>query len=303
MNYFPNGEEEISLIRFIAKFQYLNVNDAKYFFSTKKYYKKRITSLVEKKYLKRYKLYLILDELGIEYAKLFGFDYTPISRNKKYFERLLYISNLGAFYYNCDTVNFTPSFAIKDKDMLTSTARRFIGKLDINGIEYLTYHISEEHDNRYQMSVIYDIQKEFKFKNIIVLVDDIKRINLDEFAFGMNHVLVIEDNEENRERLKYLNSVNWNKAIKDSFRNKVCLAEYNFCEYTDYKNKYISTFYFLDTEKINRIKYFLRENKNKNADIICSLDLKPILQKNIPTANYVIVDLEKYVDNKRNVYD
>lgn len=281
----------------------MNANDAKYFFSTKKYYKKRITSLVEKKYLRRYKLYLILDELGIEYAKLFGFDYTPLNRNKKYFERLLYISNLGAFFHNCETVNFTPSFAIKDKEMLTSTARRFIGKLDINGIEYLTYHISEEHDNRYQMSVMYDIQKEFKYKNIIVLVNDIKRINIDEFAFGMNHVLVIEDNEENREKLKYLNSVNWNKAIREYYRNKVYLAEYNFCEYTDYKNKYISTFYFLDTEKINKIKYFLRENKNKNADIVCSLDLKPILQKNLPIANYVVVDLEKYIDKKRNVYD
>lgn len=281
----------------------MNVNDAKYFFSTKKYYKKRITSLVEKKYLRRYKLYLILDELGIEYAKLFGFDYTPLNRNKKYFERLLYISNLGAFFHNCETVNFTPSFAIKDKEMLTSTARRFIGKLDINGIEYLTYHISEEHDNRYQMSVMYDIQKEFKYKNIMVLVNDIKRINIDEFAFGMNHVLVIEDNEENREKLKYLNSVNWNKAIREYYRNKVYLAEYNFCEYTDYKNKYISTFYFLDTEKINRIKYFLRENKNKNADIICGLNLRTILQKVIPTANYITVNLEKYIDKKRNVYD
>ena len=82
MNYFPNGDEEISLIKFIAKYQYLNVNDAKYFFSTEKYYKKRITSLVKKKYLRRTKQTLVLDELGIEYAKLFNFEYNILNRNQ-----------------------------------------------------------------------------------------------------------------------------------------------------------------------------------------------------------------------------
>lgn len=153
------------------------------------------------------------------------------------------------------------------------------------------------------MSVIYDIQKEHKYKNIIVLIDDIKRINIQDFAFGNNQVLVIEDTEENREKLKYLNSVNWSKIIEKYYKNKVYIAEYNFCNYTDYQNKYISLFYFLDTEKINRIKYFLRENKNKNADIICNAELKKEIQKELPTARFIVVDLENYIDKERNVYD
>lgn len=303
MNYFPNGDEEISLVKFIAKFQYLAVNDTKYFFTTKKYYRKRITSLVEKKYLRRTNSSLVLDELGVEYAKLFNFEYTPLNRNKKYLPRLLYISNLGAFYHKCKTITYTPSFTMKDKEMFTITARKFIGILDINGIEYLTYHISKEHDNRYATSVIYDIQKERKYKNIIVLVENLDIINPRDFAFGNNQVLVIEDTEENREKLKYLNSINWSKIIQDYYKNKVYLAEYNFCDYSDYKSKYISTFYFFDTEKINRIKYFLRENKNKNADIICSTELKKEIQKELPRANYIAVDLEKYIDKERNIYD
>ena len=303
MNYFPNGDEEISLLRFIAKFQYLGVNDTKYFFNSKKYYRKRITNLVEKRYLRRTKLTLVLDELGIEYAKLFKFDYTPLNRNKKYFQRLLYISNLGAFFHNSSTVNFSPSFSIKDKEMFTITARKFIGILDINGIDYLTYHISEEHDNKYLTSVIYDIQKERKYKNIIVLINDKNRINTNDFAFGNNQVLIIEDTEINREKLKYLHSINWTRIIQEKYKNKIHLSEYNFCNYTDHNNKYISTFYFFDTEKINRIKYFLRENKNKNADIICSLELEKEIKKELPTANYVIVDFEKYIDKERRVYD
>lgn len=153
------------------------------------------------------------------------------------------------------------------------------------------------------MSIIYDIQKEKKFKNIIVLVNDINRINLNDFAFGINEVLIIEDNKKNREKLKYLHSINWSKIINDNFRNRLFFSEYNFCDYTDYKNKYVSTFYYLDTEKINRIKYFLRENKNKNAHIICNSELETEIKKELPNANYIVVDLEDYIDKERNVYD
>lgn len=153
------------------------------------------------------------------------------------------------------------------------------------------------------MSVIYDIQKEKNFKNIIVLVSDINKINLSEFAFGVNEVLVIEDNKENREKLKYLHSINWLNSINDKLKNKCFFSEYNFCDYTDNKNKYISTFYFLDTEKINRIKYFLRENKNKKAYIICNTELENKLKKELPEVNYVLIDLEDYIDKEKNVYD
>ena len=303
MNYFPNGDEEISLIKFIAKYQYLNVNDAKYFFSTEKYYKKRITSLVKKKYLRRTKQTLVLDELGIEYAKLFNFEYNILNRNQKYYSRLLYISGLGAFFNKANTIKFTPSFCWKDKEMFTIKARRFIGVLEINGIDYLTYHICKEHDNRYITSVIYDIQKEKKYRNIIVLVNDIGRININDFSFGMNKVLIIEDTNTNREKLKYLHSINWPELIQKMYKNKVFLSEYNFCDYTDNKNKYINNFYFFDTEKVTRIKYFLRENKSKNVDIICSNELEEQIKKELPNCNFWVVNLEEYIDKERNIYD
>ena len=303
MNYFPNGEEEISLIKFLAKYQYLKTSDAKYFFSSKKYYRNRVNNLISKKFLKKVKLNLMLDELGIEYVKLLKYEYNTRNRNQKYLSRLLYLSNFAAFYHNCKTITFTPSFAIKDKNIFTITARRFIGILNINGFDYLTYRISKKHTNKYITSVIYDIEKEKIYKNIIVFVDDIKRLDIERFAFGLNNVLLIEDNDTNREQLKYLNSVNWYKLIQDIYKNKICLSEYSFCDYTDHKSKYISTFYFLDTEKINRIKYFLRENKNKNADIICTPDLEKEIRKELPFCNYMVVNLEQYIDKIRNVYD
>lgn len=57
------------------------------------------------------------------------------------------------------------------------------------------------------------------------------------------------------------------KNLIDKCYNGIYLAKYNFCEYTNYKDIYINTFYFIDTEKINRFKYFINESSNKRAYI------------------------------------
>ena len=305
MSNFPNGPEEISLLEFISKYQYLDVKDSKYFFNTQKYYKKRISNLVAKRYLKRTKSHhLVLDELGIEFAGLFKFEYNKLNRNVKYLPRLLYISKMAAFYYNCANVKFIPSFSMKNKEEFTITSRKFIGVLEINGMEYLTYHLTEEHNDKYLRLLIYDLQKEKTHKNIIILTNDENRIKINQFTFGMNQLLIVKDTEENREKLKYLHNVNWYNIIKAKYkRNDIYLSEYSFCEYTDYKNRYISTFYFFDTEKINRIKSFLKENKNKNADIFCNYEIKEMLVKELPNCNYFVVDLENYIDKEKFVYE
>ncbi len=305
MSNFPNGPEEISLLEFISKYQYLDVKDSKYFFNTQKYYKKRISNLVAKRYLKRTKSHhLVLDELGIEFARLFKFEYNKLNRNVKYLPRLLYISKMAAFYYNCANVKFIPSFSMKNKEEFTITSRKFIGVLEINGMEYLTYHLTEEHNDKYLRLLIYDLQKEKTYKNIIILTNDENRIKINQFTFGMNQLLIVKDTEENREKLKYLHNIDWYNIIKAKYkRNDIYLSEYSFCEYTDYKNRYISTFYFFDTEKINRIKSFLKENKNKNADIFCNYEIKEMLVKELPNCNYFVVDLENYIDKEKFVYE
>ena len=144
-------------------------------------------------------------------------------------------------------------------------------------------------------------KKKGNIKIIIILVDDINRIDLNYFAFGNNRTLVIEDNEENREKLKYLHSIRW-KEVVDKCYNGVCLAKYNFCEYTNDKNRFINTFYFIDTDKIARFKLFMRESPSKSADIICNAELETILRKELPNANFCVVDLENYIDKERRYY-
>lgn len=302
MRKFINNEEEISLIKFIAEYQYMNVRDAKYFFKSSRYYRNRIRNLIEKDILKKEKWCLALGKLGIQYCKRFNINYNKLNRNNKYKQRLLKLSNIAAYYQNCETVKFIPSFSIKDKEVFTTTARRYIGVFDINGFEYLTYKIAKEHDNKYIASVIYDIQKEKRYGNIIVLVDDIKRIKLENFEFGHNSVLIIEDTDSNREKLKYLHSIRWQEII-DKYYKDVHLSEYNFCEYSNNEGQYINTFYFIDAEKINRSKHFIRESNIPRAYVVCDIELENELKAELPSAYYCAVNLDDYIDKKRRIYE
>lgn len=188
--------------------------------------------------------------------------------------------------------------------MYTAVARKFIGVFEINGIEYLSYSITNKSTTRYINSVIYDIQKEKHYINFIIFIDDKSRININDLAFGANQVLIIEDNDIEREKLKYINSIDWYKLVKQLYnKENIYLSNYNFCEYTNFRNKFITTFYFIDTEKINRIKFFLKQNKNKTIDIVCSKELKEDLIKELPTCNYIDIDLEKYIEKDIKIYD
>lgn len=55
MRKFINSEDRTSLIKFIVKYQYMNVRDAKYLFKSSRYYRNRIRDLIEKDISKKEK--------------------------------------------------------------------------------------------------------------------------------------------------------------------------------------------------------------------------------------------------------
>lgn len=301
LDYYPKSEEDISFIKFLAKYQYADVNDLQYLFSSKKYYKTKITKLSQNNIVSRLDHHIILSKNGKDFAKSMGVNCSKPNRNSKYLPRLYYLSSLAAFFYKSKFIKFIPSFDIKD-NALTTSSRRYVGILIINGIEYLTYHISIEHDNKYISSIIYDIQKEHTYKNIIVLYD--KNINLNQldFVFGLNQVLLVEDTIENKTKLQYIHCIDWYKIIEKEFKEPF-ISAYNFCDYEDMKGKYISFFTFFDTEKINRINNFLSQNRFKKVDILCSKNIADRLKQTILRANYICLDLEKYIDREKFCYE
>lgn len=297
---FPKDKNEINLVRFIGRFQYLSSNDLKYFFNNT-YYPKRIHNLISKNILRRKNKYLVLAENGYAFMKILGQTTTPLRYEKRYTDRMKFISHLAAIYNKDKHIEFMSSIEIKDINVFTETSRKYIGVLKIFGTSYLIYHISKEHTQKYINSVIYDLQKETKYKNIIVLIDDLKRIEFRNYVFGFNSLIICEDTDEQLEKLKYIQQINWNKLIQNLYKN-VHISEYNFCDYTDNKNKYISNFYLIDTEKINRIDVFLKSNLSKQVDVICDDNILKILKYVLPTANFNIVNLSDYIENIR-IYD
>jgi len=277
---FPTNINEINLVKFIGRYQYISNNDVQYFFDNT-YYPKRIKRLVDNNILRRYNKYLILADNGYDFLKILGQNTVPLRYHKKYADRLKYISHIAAIYNNEKYISLLPSYEIKDKTAFTESSRKYIGILKMFGTSYLTYHISDEHSTKYINSVYYDLQKETRHKNILILINDINRINLKEWAFGLNSVVICEDNDKNLQELKYLQQINWSKVIYKLYKNSVHLSEYNFCDYTDNKNKYISTFNFIDTEKINRINTFVVNNSNKKMEIVCNENIKEVLRQRI----------------------
>ena len=76
----------------IAKYQYLNVKDAKYFFNSSRYYRNRIKTLIDKKFLRKIKCILVLGQSGIQYVQLLNLEYNKLNKNKQYKKRLLNLS-------------------------------------------------------------------------------------------------------------------------------------------------------------------------------------------------------------------
>ena len=302
MNYNIRNDEDILFLMFLGKYQYAYIKDLKYIFGSSDYYRKRIRRLIQNKIIIRTKNHIILSKKGRDYLKSLDVNCNNVNRNAKYSLRLHFLSSFGAFFYKSKFVKFIPSFDIKDEDHLTLLSRRYIGIIIINGIEYLTYYISKEHTKRYMSSVIYDIQKERLYNNIIVFYETGVEINPLNFTFGHNQVLLIEDTIENKTNLQYIHCIDWYEIIYKYFKEPF-LSSHAFCDYEDLRGKYISYFTFYDTEKVNRINQYLAENKFRKVDILCPKQMYDRLSHVIPRANYISLDLEKFIDRKRYCYE
>ena len=74
---FPTNINEINLVKFIGRYQYISSKDVQYFFDDT-YYPKRITKLIKKGIIRRYKKYLVLADDGYNFMKILGQHTVPL---------------------------------------------------------------------------------------------------------------------------------------------------------------------------------------------------------------------------------
>ena len=133
----------------------LKVEDASLIYKTKRYYRERINNLIYKKYVKRYKSFIVLDKEGRKVLGETGNNYIKNIKNEPYMERLKNIASIATLSID-SSIKFIPSWEIKEKDKFTETARRYIGKIVIDNEEFLTYYISAKKEHVYIKQLIFD---------------------------------------------------------------------------------------------------------------------------------------------------
>ena len=297
------NEYDIEILLFVNKYKFVKVSDFKYLYPYKYYYKFKVRTLVENNYLRKIKWYVVLGFEGKKYLESLGYNCSKISYEKTFVERQKIISSFAARYYKNDNIKFIPSMDLKDKQIFTITSRRFIGILNIDKTDYLTYYITKEHDKRYVQSVVYDIRKEHKYKNVIVFVEDLNKIDINNFIFGIDKLYIIPNTENNIHLLEKTHRIDYQELFSNVYKDNVYLSEYEFCDYYTKSGLFIFPLPFIDTEKLSTIKYFLLENKNKKVDILYSKNISLLATGKLKGANYKPIDFDKYVKGDFNIYD
>lgn len=297
------NEKDLEILLFVKKYKYVKVSDFKYLYANKQYYQTKIKHLINNNYLRKIKWYIVLGAEGKKYLENLGYKCSRISYEKTYIERQKIISSFAARYYNNKKIKFIPSIDLKDKQIFTITSRRFIGILNIDKTDYLIYYITKKHDDRYVKSVIYDIRKETKLKNVIVFVEDLKKIDINNFVFGLDKLYIIPTTENNIHLLERIHRIDYQKLFFKLYKENVYLSEYAFCDYYTKSRLYIFPLIFIDTEKLSIIKFFLMENKDEKVDILYSKNISLLAIGKLKGANYKPIDFEKYVQGEFNIYD
>lgn len=297
------NEYDTEILLFVNKYKYVKISDFKYLYSNKQYYQIKVKYLIHNNYLRKIKWYIVLGSEGKKYLESLGYHCSRISYEKTFVERQKIVSSFAARYYNNKKINFIPSMDLKDKQIFTITSRRFIGLLNIDKTDYLIYYISKKHTDKYIQSVIYDIRKEHKYKNVIVFVEDLNKININNFIFGINKLYIIPNTENNIHLLEKIHRIDYKELFSNVYKDNVYLSEYTFCDYYTKSGIFVFPLPFLDTEKLSTIKYFLMENKNKKVDILYSKNISLLVTGKLKGANYKPIDFDKYVKGDFNIYD
>ena len=262
------SKKDYEVLNFLLKYKMLKVEDATLIYKTKRYYRERINNLIYKKYVKRYKSFIVLDKEGRRALGETGNNYIKNIKNEAYMERLKNIASIATLSIDSPS-KFIPSWEMKEKDKFTETARRYIGKIMIDNEEFLTYYISAKKEHVYIKQLIFDINKAINYDNIIIFVENFDAINkrYSNLAFGKYKTLIILNTDENKEIIRKYNSIYPYEILERIFDDEILVSDWEKADYLLEDGTYILYMPFLDTEKIERINWYYEENTNTKRNI------------------------------------
>ena len=283
---------------FLAKYKMMLGSDCKKIYKTKDYHRKRLKVLEQEKYIRRVnRLYIKLDDKGTRMVKEFGYNYSFTCRKKKYIDRLNEIARIAALTIDSN-IEFTASWDLKDSSIYTQTSRKYLGKLKYQDKESIVYYISKEKHISYISQTINDIQKIMNYKNILIFIENMNILSEKQrFAFGKDSTIIINPTKDNLTIFKELEAFDFYEIVKKIYSDKeILLSNWKKAEYMTEDRVYIVVMPFIDTEKINRLRMFYKNNPkvNRKIDIITLKENKEKISE-ILTNKANIIELDNWL--------
>lgn len=288
------SEEDERIIKFLAKYKIMLVEDTKLIYNSEWYHRKKIKRLIDEGYIKKYKFYYIeLDRKGRNFIGLTGKEYIKNKSNEAYMERVKQISKLGTMTIDSQ-IEFIPSWKMKDKKIYTDAARKYLGELDIGTDKYLVYFISNKKEKRYIHQIFYDINKVLNYERIVIFVDDLKILQEEYqyFTFRKEHTYIILNSKENLELIKQFENIDFYELVKNIYNNQkqILFSDWHLADYYLGDNLYIVNMLFLDIERIYKLIWFYQENTDtkKQVNILTLKENEEILKRLAPKESQII---------------
>lgn len=297
------SKKDYEVLNFLLKYKMLKVEDASLIYKTKRYYRERINNLIYKKYVKRYKSFIVLDKEGRKALGETGNNYIKNIKNEAYMERLKNIASIATLSIDSPS-KFIPSWEMKEKDKFTETARRYIGKIMIDNEEFLTYYISAKKEHVYIKQLIFDINKAINYDNIIIFVENFDAINkrYSNLAFGKDKTLIILNTDENKEIIRKYNSIYPYEILERIFDDEILVSDWDKADYLLEDGIYILYMPFIDTEKIEKINWYYEENSNTKRNInVVTLRQNEQKLKEILNIKCSIKIIDNYIGGKSEI--
>ena len=90
------------------------------------------------------------------------------------------------------------------------------------------------------------------------------------FSFGKQNTIVIVNDNTNKRLINNYSNINWHEVLETMYNKELLISDWDKADYLLDENKYIIEMIFINTEKIEKLKWFYKENSDslKKVEII-----------------------------------
>lgn len=258
------NENDLKLLYYLARYKLIFANDAIYFYGST-YYQKRLQELKNANYINRYyRVYIKLTSACIRFLEEQNIKCESPCRNKKYVNRLVFISKIGLELEKAN-MGIKLSWELKGKNY-TDWSRRFIGEIEIRSEKFILYYAKE--DNQYNRTIHFDINKDMDYPNVIVITENLNIIDDKKRFIFPNKIISMIVPINRIQELGIYNKLSIKEEIEKYYNSVAESSDYNIADYK-VGDKNIIYMPFIDTHRVMALNsFFLLALTNSAFDIL-----------------------------------